>query len=422
MFIDVAEIVLASGRGGDGAVSFHREKYVPAGGPDGGDGGRGGHVYIQADYNLSTLMDFRYKRKYAAQNGDGGGPRSRTGKDGQDLTIKVPRGTLIKDADTGRLLHDASGPEPFLLLHGGRGGWGNRRFATPTRQAPRFAKSGQEGKTVKAALELKLLADVGLIGFPNAGKSSLLSVISAARPKVADYHFTTLSPNLGMVRADGDRSFVAADIPGLIEGASEGAGLGHEFLRHVDRCRLLLHVIDASGIEGRDPLAGYDAINEELERYSPELASRPQIVVANKSDIWPDGGVLETLEKYCAPRAVLSVSAATRQGVDKLIGAVAAMLDALPPVTVFSPELAPEAHAAPKERDFTVSRGDDAVWAVEGAWLERVMRDVRFDDHESMRFFDRTLRRAGVFDLLEARGVQEGDTVRMYGLEFEYVP
>ncbi|MCL2083847.1 MAG: GTPase ObgE [Oscillospiraceae bacterium] len=421
MFIDVAEITLSSGRGGNGSVSFHREKYVSAGGPDGGDGGRGGSVYIQADDNLSTLMDFRYKREYAAQNGADGGSRGRTGKDGADLTIRVPRGTLIKDAGTGRLLHDASGPEPFLLLGGGRGGWGNRRFATPTRQAPRFAKSGQDGLTVSAALELKLLADVGLVGFPNAGKSSLLSAISAARPKVAGYPFTTLSPNLGMVRVDDRRSFVAADIPGLIEGASGGAGLGHDFLRHVDRCRLLLHVIDASGLEGRDPLESYDAINEELARYSPELAARPQIVVANKRDIWPDGDILDRLTAHCAPRAVMAVSAAARLGVEALAGAAAAMLDKLPPVAVFTPDYVPEREPSP-ERDFTVTRGGDAVWVVEGAWLERVMRDVRFDDHESMRFFDRALRRAGVFDLLEARGAEEGDTVRMFDLEFEYVP
>ncbi|MCL2081326.1 MAG: GTPase ObgE [Oscillospiraceae bacterium] len=418
MFIDVANITLVSGRGGNGAVSFHREKYVAAGGPNGGDGGRGGHIYIQADDNLSTLMDFRYRRKYAAANGEDGGTRMRSGQSGADLTIRVPRGTLIKDKKTGRLLYDASDSEPFLLARGGRGGWGNKRFATPTRQTPRFAKSGQDGVLLEVTLELKLLADVGLVGFPNAGKSSLLSVISAARPKVADYPFTTLSPHLGVVRVD-DVSFVVADLPGLIEGAARGAGLGHDFLRHIERCRLLIHVVDASA--QNDTVNNYDAINAELAEYSPELAKRPQIVAANKADIWEDETVYQALAKRAAPRRVVAVSTATRQGIGELLNLAAAELAALPPVQVFQPETMPEPEI-PDQRGFTIRRDDSAAWVVEGEWLYRTMRDIRFDDYEQRQYFDRILRRAGVFDMLEARGVAEGDTVKMFDLEFEYVP
>ena len=418
MFIDTANITISSGRGGDGAVTFHREKYVAAGGPDGGDGGRGGGVYIQTDTSLSTLMDFRYKRKYAAPNGDNGGTRSKSGRDGADLTIRVPKGTLIKDAQTGRLLHDASGDEPFLLLRGGRGGWGNRRFATATRQAPRFAKPGLEGTTLEITLELKLLADVGLVGFPNAGKSMLLSAVSAARPKVADYPFTTLSPHLGVVQRD-DVSFVIADLPGLIEGAAKGVGLGHDFLRHIERCRLLIHVADTSG--QRDALYDYDAINAELAEYSPELMKRPQIVAANKEDMREDDSVFEELKKHAAPRTVISISAAGRRGLDELMDETIRMLSELPPIEIYPAEtvIEPEPDMG---RDFTVRRGDDAAWIVEGDWVARLMRSVNFGDFESRQYFDRALRRAGVFDLLEAKGIGEGDTVRVFDLEFEYVP
>ena len=418
MFIDVANITLSSGRGGNGAVSFHREKYVAAGGPNGGDGGRGGHIYIAADDNLSTLMDFRYKRKYAAANGDDGGARTRSGRDGADLTIKVPRGTLIKDAKTGRLLYDASVCEPFLLVRGGRGGWGNKHFATPTRQTPRFAKSGNDGVTLEVILELKLLADVGLIGFPNAGKSSLLSVISAARPKIADYPFTTLMPHLGVVSVD-DVSFVVADLPGLIEGAAQGVGLGHDFLRHIERCRLLIHVVDMTSLNGA--VHDYDTINAELAEYSPDLAKRPQIIAANKSDICEDNAEYEALAKRAVPRKVVAISAATRQGIDELLNAVAAELAALPPIQVYQPEVSLEPEP-PKDRDFTIRRDDSAAWVVEGEWLYRVMRDIRFDDHEQRQYFDRLLRKVGVMDMLEAKGVSEGDTVKMFDLEFEYVP
>ena len=294
-FIDKARISVKAGAGGNGCVSFHREKYIAAGGPDGGDGGSGGSIILQVDDNLSTLMDFRYKRKYVAENGVDGSGQRKSGKDGKSLTIRVPRGTLVRDPETSEIIQDMSGDEPFVLCRGGKGGWGNTHFATPTRQAPRFAKSGLPGEAMEVVLELKLLADVGLVGFPNVGKSTLLSVVSRANPKIANYHFTTLYPNLGVVYVDDGVSFVMADIPGIIEGASEGAGLGHDFLRHIDRCRLLVHVVDVSGSEGRDPVADFDAINAELVRYSPELARRPQLVAANKVDVLSDPNLLDAL-------------------------------------------------------------------------------------------------------------------------------
>ena len=297
-FVDTAKITVRSGNGGNGVVSFHREKYVANGGPDGGDGGRGGNIIVQADNHMSTLMDFRYKRKYTAGNGSDGAGKRCTGKDGENLVIRVPKGTVIRDAETNEIICDMSQEEPFVLCRGGRGGWGNQHFATPTRQVPRFAKAGLPGESRDVILELKLLADVGLVGFPNVGKSTLLSVVSKARPKIANYHFTTLFPNLGVVYVEEGRSFVMADIPGIIEGASEGAGLGHDFLRHIDRCRLLVHLVDVSGSEGRDPVADFDAINQELRQYSPDLASRPQIVVANKVDIMADASLLEDLRSH----------------------------------------------------------------------------------------------------------------------------
>ena len=301
MFVDIAKIHIRAGTGGNGAVSFHREKYVAAGGPDGGDGGAGGNVVFQVDDNLSTLLDFRYKRKYAAQDGAPGAGKNCTGKSGQDLVIRVPRGTLVKESESGLLLHDMSDGQPFVAAHGGKGGFGNARFATATRQAPRFAKNGMRGEEADVTLELKLLADVGLIGFPNVGKSTLLSVVSAARPRIANYHFTTLQPQLGVVRVDEGVSYVMADIPGLIEGASEGVGLGHEFLRHVERCRLLVHLVDVSGSEGRDPVQDFLTINRELEAFSPELARRPQIVVGNKADLL-SGPEAQKASDACAAR------------------------------------------------------------------------------------------------------------------------
>mgnify|MGYP000284489907 FL=1 len=320
-FIDKARITVRAGNGGNGAVAFHREKYVAAGGPDGGDGGDGGSIIVQVDDNMSTLMDFRYKRKYVASPGvDGQGGR-KSGKDGESLTIRVPRGTLIRDAETGEIIKDMSDSEPFVLCKGGRGGWGNQHFATPTRQVPRFAKAGLPGESHDVVLELKLLADVGLVGFPNVGKSTLLSVVSKAHPKIANYHFTTLYPNLGVVYVDEGVSFVMADIPGIIEGASEGAGLGHDFLRHIDRCRLLVHLVDVSGSEGRDPIADFDAINAELKQYSPELAGRKMIVAANKVDIMEDPALLDRLRAHVESQGMelFEISAAAHQGTRELV-------------------------------------------------------------------------------------------------------
>ncbi|MBQ6986436.1 MAG: GTPase ObgE [Oscillibacter sp.] len=418
-FIDKVRITVKAGDGGNGAVAFHREKYVAAGGPDGGDGGKGGSVVLQADANLSTLMDFRYRKKYAAENGmDGQGGR-KSGKDGADLLIRVPRGTLVRDAESGQIMKDLSDDAPWTLCRGGRGGWGNAHFATPTRQAPRFAKSGLPGEAHEVILELKLLADVGLIGFPNVGKSTLLSVSTKARPKIANYHFTTLFPNLGVVETDGG-GFVMADIPGLIEGASEGVGLGHDFLRHVDRCRLLVHVVDAAGSEGRDPLADFEAINAELSRYSPTLATRPQIVAANKADLLQDAAALEPLRARARELGfpLYLISAATHQGVKELLQEITRTLPTLPPVAVYEAEYVPPAPETDAEPD--IRRRDDGAWVVEGAWLERLMADINFADYESRMYFDRALRQARLFERLEALGIGDGDTVSLYGFEFEY--
>ena len=418
-FIDKARITVRAGNGGNGAVAFHREKYVAAGGPDGGDGGRGGNIVLQADANLAALTDFRYKKHYAAANGADGQGGRKSGKDGADLLIRVPRGTLVRDAESGQIMKDLSDDAPWILCKGGRGGWGNAHFATPTRQAPRFAKSGLPGQTHEVILELKLLADVGLIGFPNVGKSTLLSVMTKARPKIANYHFTTLSPNLGVIETDSG-GFVMADIPGLIEGASEGVGLGHEFLRHVDRCRLLVHVVDASGCEGRDPSEDFDAINAELSRYSPALATRPQIIAANKADILQDASMLERLRAKAdaAGYPLYLISAATHQGVKELLSEILRTLPTLPPVTVYEPEYVPPVTDDAAETD--IRRRDDGAWEITGAWLERLMGNINFADYESRMYFDRALRQAGLFDRLESMGIADGDTVSLYGFEFEY--
>ena len=421
-FIDKARITVQAGNGGNGVVAFHREKYVAAGGPDGGDGGRGGSIILVVDDNLSTLMDFRYKRKYVAGNGGDGQGRRKTGRDGEDLVIRVPRGTLVRDAETGEIIKDMSGREPFTLCRGGRGGWGNSHFATPTRQVPRFAKAGLPGESHDVILELKLLADVGLIGFPNVGKSTLLSVVSKAQPKIANYHFTTLYPNLGVVWVDEGVSFVMADIPGIIEGASEGAGLGHEFLRHIDRCRLLVHVVDVSGSEGRDPVQDFDAINEELRQYSPELAQRPQIVAANKVDILENPENLERLRARVEGKGftLLEISAAAHQGTRQLVGKAAEMLSVLPPVTVYEPEYVPKPPAVDSADSLDIRRSDDGTWLVDGTWLQRLMGSVNFADYESRMWFDKMLRESGLFRRLEEMGIQDGDTVSMYDWEFEY--
>ncbi len=420
-FVDTARISVRAGKGGNGAVAFHREKYVAAGGPDGGDGGAGGNIVLQADDNMSTLMDFRYKRKYVAENGADGQGNRKNGKGGKPLVIRVPRGTLVRDAETSEIIRDMSDGEPFVLCRGGRGGWGNAHFATPTRQVPRFAKAGLEGEEHDVILELKLLADVGLIGFPNVGKSTLLSVVSKAQPKIANYHFTTLFPNLGVVYVDEETSFVMADIPGLIEGASEGAGLGHDFLRHVDRCRLLVHVVDVSGSEGRDPVEDFDAINAELAQWSPELAKRPQIVVANKTDIMPDETLLDALRAHVEPLGfpVFALSAASHAGTRELVRSVAEKLAELPPVAVYEPTYVPRPPQLDADEPLEIEV-EDGVWYVAGKWLEKLMANVNFSDYESRMFFDKTLREAGVFARLEERGIKDGDTVDLYGLQFEY--
>ena len=420
-FIDKARITVRAGNGGNGAVSFHREKYVAAGGPDGGDGGRGGSIILQVDDHMSTLMDFRYKRKYVAGSGADGQGKRKFGKDGEDLVIRVPRGTLVRDAETNEIIQDMSGSEPFTLCRGGRGGWGNSHFATPTRQVPRFAKAGLPGESHEVILELKLLADVGLIGFPNVGKSTLLSVVSKAQPKIANYHFTTLFPNLGVVWVEDGVSFVMADIPGIIEGASEGAGLGHDFLRHIDRCRLLVHVVDVSGSEGRDPVQDFDAINGELREYSPLLAERPQIVCANKADILEDPVNLERLRQHveAAGFPLLELSAATHQGTAELVKKAAEMLSVLPPVTVYEPEYVRRPPAVDTSAPLDI-RHEDGLWLIEGPWLQRLMGNVNFADYESRMWFDRILRESGLFRRLEEMGIRDGDTVSLYDWEFEY--
>lgn len=421
-FIDKARITVKAGNGGNGVVSFHREKYVAAGGPDGGDGGRGGSIVLRVDDNMSTLMDFRYKRKYSAPNGmDGQGARC-SGKDGQDLIIKVPRGTLVRDAESGEIIQDMSSGEPFVLCRGGRGGWGNSHFATPTRQVPRFSKGGLPGQNHDVILELKLLADVGLVGFPNVGKSTLLSVVTRAQPKIANYHFTTLSPNLGVVYAGEGRSFVLADIPGIIEGASEGAGLGHDFLRHIDRCRLLIHVVDVSGSEGRDPVEDFDAINAELSQYSADLEKRPQIVAANKIDVMEDSENLERLRAHAEKLGypLFEISAAAHQGVEPLMNKVSELLSTLPPIVVYEPEYVPKPPVIDYTEPLHVERADDGTWIVEGPWLQRLMSNVNLNDYESRMFFDRTLRDSGLYQQMEDMGVQDGDTVSLYDYEFEY--
>ena len=420
-FIDKARITVRAGNGGNGCVSFHREKYIAAGGPNGGDGGNGGHIILKVDDNLSTLMDFRYKRKYAAESGADGSGARRTGKDGASLTIFVPRGTLVRDAETNEIIKDMSDDEPYILCRGGKGGWGNAHFATPTRQAPHFAKSGMPGESHDILLELKLLADVGLLGFPNVGKSTLLSVVSRAQPKIANYHFTTLNPNLGVVYVEEGVSFVMADVPGIIEGASEGAGLGHDFLRHIDRCRLLVHMIDASGSEGRDPVEDFETINAELKQYSAELATRPQIVVANKTDILQDESLLDALREHVEKLGypLFTISAAAHQGVKELVWAIADKLKELPPVAVYEPEYVkcPPTVDMTQPLEITV---EDNVYLIEGPWLQRLISNTNFGDYESRMWFDKMLRESGLFDRLEQMGIQDGDLVSMYNLEFEY--
>lgn len=424
MFVDKAKIKIKAGDGGDGAVSFHREKYVAAGGPDGGDGGRGGDVIFQVDDNFSTLIDFRYKRKYVADRGENGSSRNCTGKSAQPLIIKVPRGTVIRDAKNGRIMADMSTDEPKVLARGGQGGKGNVHFATSTRQIPRFAKPGFPGEEFEVTLELKLLADVGLVGYPNVGKSTLISVVSAAKPKIANYHFTTLTPVLGVVRVDEEKSFVMADIPGLIEGAGDGVGLGHEFLRHVERCRLIVHVVDVSGIEGRDPCEDFEVINGELAKFNEELAERPQIVAANKSDM-ADEEQISAFRSYIEEKGIpfFCISAATTQGTSELIGKVAEVLDTLPPIKEFEAEPVPQEELdemAGVGRKFEITVEDD-VYFVEAPWIQPIMRTVDPNDYSSLQYFQRVLINSGIIAKLEEMGIQEGDTVSLEGFEFDFV-
>ncbi len=421
-FIDTATISVRAGKGGDGVVTFHREKFVAAGGPDGGDGGRGGDVIFVADDNLSTLMDFRYKRKYAAQDGENGRAKRQTGADGDDLVIRVPRGTVLKEADSGLVVADLSGSEPVTVAKGGRGGWGNSHFATPTRQIPKFAKPGLPGEEFQFKMELKVIADVGLIGFPNVGKSTLISMISAAKPKIANYHFTTLTPVLGVVRVGPEQSFVCADIPGLIEGAAEGVGLGHAFLRHVERCRLLLHVVDVSGCEGRDPKQDFEQINHELVGFSAELAQRPQIVLGNKCDIATEEQIAD-FKAYVEEKGYtfMPISAATRQGIDNLPAIVYARLKELPPVKVYEAEYKRPDRSAEGQRPFTVTRLGEHDFDVDAPWLERILAGTNVEDYESLQYFQTQLGDSGILDELVAQGVEEEDTIHIGEYEFDYL-
>ena len=424
MFVDVAKIHLKAGNGGNGAATFHREKYVASGGPDGGEGGRGGSIICKVDDNLSTLADFRYKRKYVAEDGEKGGACRCTGKSAKNLIITVPRGTLVKEAESGRIIADISDDEPTVIAKGGNGGWGNWHFASSTRQIPRFANDGQKGEELDVILELKLLADVGLIGFPNVGKSTLVSVVSEAKPKIANYHFTTLTPVLGVVRVDEGASFVMADIPGLIEGAGEGVGLGHEFLRHVERCRLLLHVIDISGSEGRDPIEDFEKINKELSVFSEELSQRPQIIVGNKCDLI-DEEEIERIKKHFEEKgyAFFPVMAAIAEGTRELINYVAGELDKLPPMKRYEPEIVTEEIITVKPKQtFTVNIRDGIYYVDNADWVDDIMNKVDPDDYESLQYFERALRSSGIIKALEKAGIQEGDTVSICGVEFDYVP
>ena len=422
MFVDKAVIEIKAGDGGNGAVAFHREKYVASGGPDGGDGGKGGDVVFVADDSLSTLADFKYKRKYKAPNGADGGGARRNGKKAEDLIIRVPRGTLIRENESGTLIADISDDAPFIAAKGGKGGWGNAHFATATRQTPRFAKSGKPGESWTVTLELKLLADVGLLGFPNVGKSSFISVVSGAKPIVADYHFTTITPVLGVVSMGEGSSFVIADIPGLIEGASEGVGLGHAFLRHVERCRMLLHIVDVAGSEGRDPVEDFEKINLELERFDPALSKLPQIVAGNKIDLATEEQ-RENFRRDIEDRGLqyFEMCAPIAEGTREVINAVAAMLASLPPVKRYEPQEIPMEILLKKQNTGFEILHEDDTFEVLAPWLGRILSAVNPDDYESLQYFQRVLISSGIIDALREHGVEEGDLVRIDDFEFEFV-
>ena len=424
MFIDKARIFVKAGNGGNGAVAFRKEKYVPAGGPDGGDGGNGASVIFEVDLGLRTLMDFKYQRKYHAEPGGDGTKGKRAGKNGEDLVLKVPAGTVIKDEATGLILADLKEEgDRAIIAKGGRGGKGNQHFANSVRQAPAFAKSGTDGQERWVVLELKMIADVGLLGFPNVGKSTFLSVVTKAKPKIANYHFTTLTPNLGVVQTKFGESFVLADIPGLIEGAAEGIGLGHDFLRHVERTKVLIHIVDISGIEGRDALEDFDKINDELRLYNERLSTRPQVVVANKADILEDESIFEDFKNELESRGykVFKMSAATRQGVDEVIAYVTQLLQEVEDVELVTEEemYRPELDVQ-EEEGLTIEVDEDGVYVVEGKALRRIMYSVNFDDMESLQYFQKAMESQGVFDQLREMGIEDGDTVRIYELEFEF--
>lgn len=424
MFIDTAKIFVKSGDGGNGAVSFRREKYVPKGGPDGGDAGKGGDIVFVVDHNLRTLMDFRYMKKYSAERGENGGTSNCHGKDGEDLEINVPPGTIVKDAEGQTILADLTEEgQRVVIAKGGRGGKGNARFALPTRQAPNFAEPGQKGEERYVVLELKLLADAGLIGFPNVGKSTILSMVSLARPKIADYHFTTLIPNLGVIEIPGAKSFVLADIPGLIEGAHSGAGLGHDFLRHVERTKILIHVVDIASVEGRNPIEDFDKINEELELYNPELSGKMQVVAANKSDL---PGADENLKVFSSEMEkrnikVFKVSAATNKGLRELMLYISEMLDKIPKEV---PK--PQGEVYYKLEEKNEGKGyeiklADGVYMITGSFVDRLFMKVNINDSESLKYFQKVLQRKGIIDELKAMGIHDGDTVRMNDFEFDFI-
>lgn len=421
MFTDYVKIIVKSGDGGDGAISFRREKYVAAGGPDGGDGGKGGDVYFAVDPDANTLIDFRFKKKFKAENGKNGEGNHRYGKSGEDLYIKVPLGTVIKDAESGKVLADlCEKGQTEKVFPGGRGGKGNSHFATSTRQAPHFSQGGEKGIEKEIILELKLLADVGLIGFPNVGKSTFLSVVTSATPKIADYHFTTLEPNLGVVKSEYGDSFVIADIPGIIEGASDGTGLGLQFLRHIERTRLLLHVIDASGVEGRNPIEDFNTINNELKKYSEKLSKRTQIIVANKADLMQDETAYNELEKVAKEKglAIFKISGVTGQGIKELLDYVSKTLKTLPKEELVEIE-DKKVYELEDKDEFTITR-EDGIFVVDGPGVQRIMRKVNLEDNESMYYFQKCLEQLGVNKKLKEAGVQEGDTVKVVDWELEW--
>ncbi len=423
MFVDKAKIHIKAGNGGNGKISFRREKYVPNGGPDGGDGGKGGDVIFLVDENMRTLMDFRYKRKHAAVNGNDGEDNNAFGKSAEDLIIKVPQGTIIRDAETGAVLADLKEPgDQVIAAHGGRGGKGNWHFATSTRQAPRFAQPGEKGEAREVELELKLLADVGLVGFPNVGKSTFLSIVTSAKPKIANYPFTTLVPNLGVVDLGAGRNFVIADIPGLIEGAHSGVGLGHDFLRHVERTKVMIHILDASGLEGRDPLDDFDKINAELKLYSERLSKKPQVVACNKMDLPEAAENLKRVSEALAEKGyeVYAISAATREGIDPLMNRVYNLLETLKDVEEPVEEISELLyHKTTNDKPFNIKK-ENGVFVVEGDLVDQLLASVNLDDSDSVKYFQKVLRKRGIVDELKQMGVKDGDTVKMQDWEFEY--